>query len=82
MSHVTEIVGYQKLSNGQFKVCIRCCGLPDTDHWHVMAFASDDPAKRASNLEEVRQVVADQHAAAQAAEMELLAKMGDTKEHQ
>ena len=37
MKHLTEIIEYKKLSNGQFAFCVRCCGNASTDNWQTMA---------------------------------------------
>lgn len=80
MSHTTEIVKYEKLSNAQFSVVIRCCGHEDTDHPHTMAFLAD-PVQRAANLAEVHKFVAAQHEAALSTAVEFADKAGVPTEH-
>ena len=37
MPHITKVVEWRELNNGQVAVRIRCCDDPATDHWHTMA---------------------------------------------
>ena len=80
MSHSTEIVGYKKLNDEQFAVCIRCCGNASTDHWHEMKFTAD-PIQRAANLDAERDKVVSRHKAAISGESIAIELMGSVKEH-
>lgn len=73
MSHSTEIVHFQKLSNGQFLATVRCCNNPSTDWPHVMAaeVVADD-AKKLASIADARKKCADLHEAAQQAELKLI----------
>lgn len=73
MSHVTEVVGFKKLSSGKFSLMIRCCGNPSTDWPHEMT-AEDvaDDEKRFASIGEARQKCAELHEAAQQAEQKLI----------
>jgi hypothetical protein len=80
MSHKTEIVKFEKLSNGQCVAVIRCCGHPDTDHAHTMNFLADKET-RAAVLAEVHKFVAAQHEASQNTTSEMVDKIGEQVEH-
>lgn len=72
-NHTTEIVHFQKLSNGQFLAMVRCCNNPSTDWPHVMAaeVLADDEKKKAS-ISFAKQKCAELHEAAQKAELSLI----------
>ena len=80
MSHTTELVGYKKLSNGQFAVCIRCCGNPASDSWHAMAASVMAVKKqRDASIKKQRVRVSEEHEnslKAEAAAVELMGKKG------
>lgn len=80
MTHLTEIVGYKKLSDEQFSVLIRCCGNASTDHWHTMTFVADQ-SQREINLNLERDKVAARHQAAVEGEGVAIALMGHTQDH-
>lgn len=61
-THTTEVVSYQKLSNGQAAVVIRCCGNASTDFPHTFSFTGD-AAQRAQNLQSAHGQCAQQHQA-------------------
>lgn len=71
--HTTEVIHFQKLSNGLFCAVIRCCGNASTDWSHTMAaeVVADDQ-KRFASIGEARQKCADLHEAAQQAELKLI----------
>lgn len=71
--HTTEIVYFQKLSNGQFLAVIRCCGNASTDSPHVMAaeVVADDE-KRFASIGKARQDCAELHEKALQAELKLI----------
>ena len=73
MAHTTEVIHFQKLSNGQFLAMVRCCGNPSTDWPHVMAaeVLADDEKKKAS-IQYAREQCAKLHDAAQQAELQLI----------
>ena len=51
MPHITKVVEWKELSNGQVAVRIRCCDDPATDHWHTMASSvAADPDKLTSSI--------------------------------
>jgi hypothetical protein len=82
MSHTTEVVKYEKLSNGQFAVTIRCCGNASTDWSHTMAAeVAADPERRAASLAEAKQSCAALHQHALDAEAGLIQEMGKITEH-
>jgi len=82
MAHTTEIVKYEKLSNGQFAVTIRCCANPATDHAHtVAAELAGDGNKLAASLSAAREFCAAQHENAEKAAAALLGEVGKQKEH-
>ena len=77
MSHQTEIVGYKKINNGQFAVCIRCCGNASTDSWHTMAAnVMADPKKRKDSIKAARARTAKAHGDALKAEEAAIELMG------
>jgi hypothetical protein len=82
MSHITKVVGYETLSNGQVAFYLRCCGDASTDH-RVTLTVSDaaDPAIRTAKLDVQRDLVAKQHEDAIQAEAGALESIGDAKEH-
>lgn len=83
MSHSTEVVRYEKKSNGQFAVIIRCCGNASTDHPHTMAAeVAADADKRVLSITGAREFCAKQHQAALDAEAALLEEMGKTESHE
>ncbi len=82
MAHITEIVKYEKLSNGQFAVTIRCCANPASDHAHtVAAEVAGDLQKLAASLSAARDFCATQHENAEKAAVALLSEIGKQKEH-
>lgn len=83
MAHITEMVKYEKRSNGQFSVHIRCCGNAATDVAHTLdAAVAADPEKRKASLEPVHKACAALHEQAMQSEAGLVAEMGKTVEHQ
>lgn len=83
MSHTTEIVKYEKLSNGHFAVVVRCCGNASTDWSHTMAAqVASDPHKRSASINEARQKCADLHDHAIKAEHALIEEMGSQQKHE
>ena len=80
MSHTTEVIGYRKISNGQFAIDITCCGVHKHTHT-VIAEAVSTPDKRDSSIEFARNLAAQNHEQAQQAEKHLLEAVGSTKEH-
>ena len=77
MNHQTEIVGYKKINNGQFAVCLRCCGNPSTDSWHTMAAAvMASPKARKESIKNARARVAKEHEDALKAEEAAIELMG------
>lgn len=81
MSHITEISGYRKLSNGQFCIDVTCCGVHQHPHT-VLADAVDTPEKRDASIEYARNDAAKKHEAAIQAEKNLLGEVGKTVEHE
>lgn len=82
MSHSTEVVRYEKKSNGQFAVTIRCCGNASTDHPHTMAAeVAADPERRRKSMDEQREFCAQQHQHALDGEAALMEEMGKVQEH-
>lgn len=62
VKHQTEIVAFKKLSNGQFSLCLRCCGNPSTDSWHtVAASVMASPKKRKESIKFAKERVAKEH---------------------
>ena len=81
--HTTEIVEFKKLSNGQFAICIRCCGNPSTDSWHTMAadvMATSKKKKESVGLAQKK--VAKEHDDAIKAEAAAIELMGAKEEHE
>ena len=77
MSHQTEIVGYKKVNNGQFAVCIRCCGDAGTDSWHTMAASVMAVKKqRDASIKKERVRVSEEHELALKAEAAAVELMG------
>jgi len=77
MKHTTEIAAFKKVSNGEFSFCIRCCGNPSTDSWHMMAAAVlADPKKKKKSIEEAKARVAKEHEQAVKAEEASVELMG------
>lgn len=79
--HTTEIIRYEKLSNGQFAVIIRCCGNAGTDHAHTMA-VSQSAEDRAKSIAGARAAVAKQHEDAIQAEMHVIGMLGSIETHE
>lgn len=78
MSHHTEIVGYKKVNNGQFAVCIRCCGNASTDSWHAMAASVMAVKKqREASIKKQRVRVSEEHELALKAEAAAVELMGE-----
>ena len=83
MKHIAEIVAFQKVSNGQFAFCIRCCANPSTDSWHTMATeVLADPKKKKDSINKAKKRVAKEHEdaiKAEAAAVELMGSKEETK---
>lgn len=73
MAHTTEVIHFQKLSNGQFLAVIRCCGNASTDWPHTMAaeVVADD-TKRFASIGKARTDCAALHESAIQAELKLI----------
>ena len=82
MSHQTEIVGYEKISNGQFAVYFRCCGNALTEYRHTMAgTVMADPKKRKASIKAARLRTAKEHDDALKAEEAGIEIMGKKETH-
>lgn len=90
MAHNTEVVAWERINNGQHRICVRCCGDKDTDHWHAIdVMAPDehgvmrpvDKTKRDANIQKVHEFVAAQHAEMQSHTNDLLDHMGVAVDH-
>jgi len=83
MSHETEIVKFEKLSNGQFSITIRCCGNASTDYTHAMdAGVLANPEKKQNSITDARLRVSMQHDKVQQAEQALIELAGETVKHE
>lgn len=82
MAHETEVVAYKKLSDGQFSVCVRCCGDEIHDSWHTVdATIMLDPVKYSASLDAHRDRVATNHEVAIQAEEIAKKLVGQKKAH-
>lgn len=62
MAHISKVVEWREVSNGQIAVKIRCCDDPSTDHWHTMASqVAADNGRLMSSLATAHSLVTDQH---------------------
>lgn len=78
MNHTTEIVGYEKLSNGQFAVYIRCCGNASTEYRHTMAGSvMASPQKRKASIKGARLRAVEEHENSLKAEAAAVELMGE-----
>lgn len=83
MSHQTEIVGYKKINNGQFALCIRCCGIASTDSWHAMAASvMASPKAKKDSIKGARARTAKAHEDALKAEEAAIELMGKKETQQ
>lgn len=81
MKHLAEIVAYNKLSNGQFSFCLRCCGNASTDSWHTLDSAVlSNPKKKKASMAAAAERVAKEHEAAKKAEEAAVELMGQNLE--
>lgn len=79
--HTTEIIKYEKLSNGQFAVIIRCCGNAGTDHPHTLP-VSQSAEERAKSIADQRALVAKQHEDSIQAEAHAMSLIGSVETHE
>lgn len=80
MTHTTEVVKYEKLSNGQYSYCIRCCGNASTDSWNTLDVTSPE-TDRAQAMQAAHARVAQEHQASIDAQAEVAIQMGATETH-
>lgn len=77
MKHTVEVVSYRKLSDGQVRFYLRCCGQSDTDHSHVVAAeVAAEPKKLKASLAVARATVSKQHEDMQKVEALALKELG------
>jgi hypothetical protein len=66
MIHTPIIIDTKELSDEQVSYCIRCCGDPSTDSWHMISIlcpTKDDPRTHEEQLFEIAANVAAKHEA-------------------
>ena len=82
MPHITDIVKYEKLSNGQVSIVVRCCGNAHTDYSHVMAVevAANSETLKAS-INGARERCAVLHQQAQDSETNMMEHLGQQVQH-
>lgn len=78
MKHTTEVVEYKKLSNGQFAICVRCCGNAGTDSRQTMvASVMAVKKQRDALIKKLRARVSEEHELALKAEAAAVELMGE-----
>jgi len=82
MSHVTEVVKFEKVGQQQWAVTIRCCNDPRTDFSHTMGAAvmADAENKKAS-LAAAHAACAKNHEAVLKAAADAEQLIGESQQH-
>lgn len=82
MAHTVEVVKYEKLSNGQVAMTLRCCGDQSTDHVHTMAVSvASNVASLKASLDPQRVFLANQHQSALDTQVVAMGEIGNVTTH-